>query len=214
LRPSRSAHQQNPKSLMTPEVQKRKLRSIYKAQRNKMLPADVQKKSKLINENFLQKLLPKILEQNPKKTFGLYLPFGNEVESEMIADYFIKHDIIFAYPRITAMHFPLDFIVSKADQKFTNSKFFSKIIEPVKGEKIFPDVIVIPLLAFDIQLSRLGLGGGFFDRTIEFLKKQNSQIIVIGLGFEFQRSHELLPIENTDQRLDFVVTEKNVFSRS
>jgi 5-formyltetrahydrofolate cyclo-ligase len=58
------------------------------------------------------------------------------------------------------------------------------------------------------------MGGGFFDRTIESLKKKKSKIITIGLAFDFQLSQDYLPTEETDQNLDFAVTEKNLFSSS
>lgn len=192
--------------------QKNQLRLLYRKQRAQLSKADVQLRSKLINENFLENLLPNI--KHEKKTFGLYLPFGNEVESEIIADYFIKHNIIFSYPRITDINAPLEFIISSANQKFISSKIFPKIIEPAIGEKITPDIIVMPLLAFDSSLSRLGMGGGFFDRTIEICKKQKPQFLTIGLAYEFQRAHEILPVEEVDQKLDFIVTEKSIFSRT
>ena len=92
--------------------------------------------------------------------------------------------------------------------------FFPKILEPLSGNKVVPNIIIMPLLAFDPYLSRLGMGGGFFDRTIEFLKKENSQIIAIALAYDFQRHEGMLEAENTDQRLDFVVTEKMIYSAS
>jgi len=194
--------------------QKNQLRLLYRKKRAALSKEDIRAKSKMINENFLQNLLPKIYPQNSKKIFGLYLPFGNEVESEIIADHFIKHNIVFSYPRIVGADSPLDFIISDIDQKFCTSKFFPKIIEPEKGEKIIPDIIILPLLAFDSSLTRLGMGGGFYDRSIDAFKKQKPKILTIALAYEFQRAHEPLPIENSDQTLDFIVTEKSIFSRS
>lgn len=199
---------------MLVEEQKSKLRSLYRAKRSSLSTPEVNALSKMANENLIKNLLPQILQKNPHATFGLYLPFGKEMESEMLADFFIKNNIIFSYPIILGMDLGLDFIVSNIDQKFTTSKFFSKIIEPVEGEKIIPDVLILPLLAFDSTMTRLGMGGGFFDRTIASFKNQKSEIITIGLAYEFQRAHEPLPIQNTDQKLDFIVTEKNIFLRS
>jgi 5-formyltetrahydrofolate cyclo-ligase len=131
-----------------------------------------------------------------------------------ISEHFTKHHIKFSYPKIVAKNQELEFILSEKNQEFAPSKFFPKIIEPSFGEKVLPDFIILPLLAFDAELSRLGMGGGFFDRTIESLKKQKPEIITIGLGYDFQRARKILPVENTDQRLDFIVTEKTIFSAS
>ncbi len=196
------------------KAEKSKLRKFFKKQRSDLSAMDARKLSQKISENFIQNLFPKIYSQHCKKTFSLYLNSDKEVESNFIADYFIKNQIKFSYPKIIATNHELEFIISDEDQKFIASKFFPKIIEPREGTKILPDIIILPLVAFDSDLSRLGLGGGFFDRTIECLKKQKSEIITIGLAFEFQRSHQPLPIENSDQKLDFIVTEKTIFSRS
>ncbi len=55
------------------------------------------------------------------------------------------------------------------------------------------------------------MGGGFYDRTINFLKSQKFQFVTIGLAYDFQRLEDTMPFENHDQRLDFIVTEKNLF---
>ena len=146
--------------------------------------------------------------------FSLYFPSFNEVETADIADYFQKNDISFSYPKIIKQDRYLDFIKNKKDQKFIANHLYTKLLEPFNGEKISPDILILPLLAFDPYLSRLGMGGGFFDRTIEFLKNQKNSIITIGLAYDFQRSRAPLAIENTDQKLDFVVTEKTIFPAS
>ncbi len=199
---------------MDVKSRKSELRIIFKKQRNDLLIEDVKKKSQKIEENFIQNLFPKIFPQGCKKSFSLYIASGNEVKTDLIADFFVKNQIKFSYPKIFSLDRELEFVISNESQKFTTSHFFPKLIEPSEGQKTLPDIIILPLVAFDSDLSRLGLGGGFFDRTIEFLKKEKTQIITIGLAFELQRSHQLLPIENSDQKLDFVVTEKSVFSRS
>jgi len=118
------------------------------------------------------------------------------------------------YPKIVKKNHQLDFILAAKNQALEPSKFFSNILEPQDGEKVFPDFIILPLLAFDLDLSRLGMGGGFFDRTIEFIKQKNSSLTTIGLAYDFQRAENKLPFEKTDQKLDFIVTETNIFSAS
>ncbi|URJ32632.1 5-formyltetrahydrofolate cyclo-ligase [Blochmannia endosymbiont of Camponotus sp.] len=71
-------------------------------------------------------------------------------------------------------------------------------------EKI--DVIFVPLVAFDTSGNRLGMGGGFYDRTLQNWKHQ-SNYIPIGLAHDFQRiPTQLLPIETWDITLPEIIT--------
>jgi 5-formyltetrahydrofolate cyclo-ligase len=158
--------------------------------------------------------LPKIYQKNSNQIFSLYFPLANEVKTSLTAEYFEKHCIKFSYPKIIQKNRHLDFILHQENQPFVPNYFYPKIIEPKTGEKIFPDFLILPLVAFDQGLSRLGMGGGFFDRSIEYLKNHKSKIVTVGLAYDFQRSKQTLPIEKTDQRLDFIVTEKFIFTAS
>ncbi len=71
-----------------------------------------------------------------------------------------------------------------------------------------PDVLVVPLLAFDGAGHRLGYGGGFYDRTLAALRAAGP-ITAIGFAFAAQEV-DRLPADETDQRLDAVVTEREV----
>jgi len=192
-------------------LQKKLLREKFKAKRASLTNQEVAEKSKKICENFINNLFPQIYQQNSQKNFSLYLSSNNEVSTLEIQNFFIKNNINFSYPKIINLNCDLDFIVFNDDVKFINSSFFKKIIEPEMGEKILPDILIIPLLAFDPCLQRLGMGGGFFDRTISALKNKKSKIITIGLAFDLQRFDGNLPTENTDLALDFIVCEDAVF---
>ncbi len=194
--------------------EKSKLRKFFLEQRLALSREDVEKKSRQINQNFLHNLLPKIYQKNLGKIFSIYVSSGCEVCATSIAEYFQEKEIEFSYPKIVGKNQPLEFLRAEKRQEFLPNKFFSKIIEPTVGEVVFPNLIILPLLAFDLDMSRLGMGGGFFDRTINFLKNQKIEITTIGLAYDFQRSRDTLPVEKTDQRLDFIVTEKTIFLAS
>jgi 5-formyltetrahydrofolate cyclo-ligase len=193
---------------------KKELRTEFKKKRSSLSETEVTEKSNTINRNLITNLLPKIYSPNSNKVFSLYLSSGNEVQTNIIANFFTENNITFSYPKISNLTSPLDFIIYSNEQKFSPNKFFPKILEAENGKKTLPNIIILPLLAFDHNLQRLGMGGGFFDRTIEFLKKQQSKIVTVGLAYELQRSHQILPCEKTDSALDFIITEKNVFSRT
>ena len=79
---------------------------------------------------------------------------------------------------------------------------------PATGDWITPTVVIVPLVGFDARGYRLGYGGGFYDRTLEGLRA-HGPVVAIGYAFAAQEMAEV-PIEDTDQRLDMIVTEQGV----
>lgn len=77
---------------------------------------------------------------------------------------------------------------------------------PIGSETVVPEVLVVPMLAFDDAGNRLGYGAGHYDRTLAALRP-NGPVTAIGFAFEAQRVETALPIEPTDQPLDYLVTE-------
>ena len=85
-----------------------------------------------------------------------------------------------------------------------------KALIPEGGRELVPQVLIVPLLAFDRRGYRLGYGGGFYDRTLERLRAQGP-VTAIGVAFAAQEMDEV-PIEPTDQPLDLIVTEAGVIA--
>ena len=83
-----------------------------------------------------------------------------------------------------------------------------KALIPEEGVWVEPEVLIVPLLAFDARGYRLGYGGGFYDRTLEGLRARGP-VLAVGFAFAAQEVAEV-PTEPTDQRLDALVTEKGV----
>lgn len=79
---------------------------------------------------------------------------------------------------------------------------------PRDGAWIEPEVLIVPLIAFDDQGFRLGYGGGFYDRTLQALRARRAPLAV-GFGFAAQEMPQV-PIDETDQKLDVMVTETGV----
>lgn len=190
---------------------KSQLRNHFKAIRSGISQDEIKNQSIKINKNFIENLLPKLLEKKPDAKFSLYIASANEVSTDAIAQHFTNNKIIFSYPLITQKNSPLQFIQYQQNQAFMANKIFLKILEPQNGVKIIPDIIIMPLLAFDKKMNRLGMGGGFFDRTLSDFATQNRQIIKIGLGYDFQLCDDTIPTEKTDQSLDFIVSTHHIF---
>ena len=82
------------------------------------------------------------------------------------------------------------------------------IPEPEAKNIIYPDILLIPLVAFDKNLNRLGYGGGYYDRLIIKLSKKK-KIMKIGLAFPFQKIDKV-PTNVYDQKLDYIVTNNYI----
>ncbi len=72
-----------------------------------------------------------------------------------------------------------------------------------------PDIIMVPLIAFDNQNNRLGYGKGYYDLYLGKFLKKNKNIITIGVAFSFQKHHKL-PTTSNDVKLNYVLTEKGI----
>jgi 5-formyltetrahydrofolate cyclo-ligase len=109
-------------------------------------------------------------------------------------------------PVVEAPGRPLRFRVWRPGCALTTGPF--GVLVPAEGEEIVPEVLIVPLAAFDRRGFRLGYGGGFYDRTLARLK---TRATVHAAGFAYAAQEEpSLPNEATDVPLDAVVTERGV----
>ena len=83
------------------------------------------------------------------------------------------------------------------------------IPEPLRSKKIIPSTLIIPLLAFDINLNRLGYGGGFYDRFINKLEK-SKKILKIGLALSCQKINKV-PTDKFDKKMNYIFTESKIY---
>ena len=100
---------------------------------------------------------------------------------------------------------PLSFREWTPDAKMTNGPFGAKV--PVSGDWLAPELLIVPLVAFDTQGFRLGYGGGYYDRSLELLRKKKPTLAV---GYAYSGQMGEVPVEITDQRLDALVSENGV----
>ena len=85
------------------------------------------------------------------------------------------------------------------------------MLEPYNKKEIsVPNIMLIPLIAYDENKNRLGYGGGFYDRYLNEYLKKNKKILTIGVAFSFQKHHKI-PSFNNDVKLKYILTEKGIF---
>ena len=111
-------------------------------------------------------------------------------------------------PVILAAATPLKFRVWEPDCALIDGEFGAKI--PEAGDWMTPQIVIVPLVAFDRKGGRLGYGGGFYDRTLEQLRAKQPTM-AIGFAYTAQEDSDL-PLEPTDQPLDLLVTEQGVIT--
>jgi len=150
-----------------------------------------------------QQFLQEALSPYHGKSIAGYMPIRTEVSPLPVMKEW-QGDV--GVPVILAAGQPLEFHRWYADCTMTEGAFGAHI--PADAQPMTPDVVVVPLVAFDLKGGRLGYGGGFYDRTLELLRA-NRPTIAIGFAYAGQEADEL-PLEPTDQPLDMMVTELGI----
>ena len=97
--------------------------------------------------------------------------------------------------------YQMDFFQWSTKDPLTVNKF--GIPEPTSDKIVYPSILLVPLVAFDKYLNRVGYGGGFYDRYIKKIKK-NKKIVTIGLAFSFQEVKKI-PADKYDKKLDYIL---------
>ena len=111
-------------------------------------------------------------------------------------------------PVIIAKGQPLQFRTWDPDSPMIAGAFGAQI--PETGAWMVPEILIVPLVAFDRTGGRLGYGGGFYDRTLEQLRSQRP---TLAIGFAYGAQEDTaLPLEPTDQPLDLIVTQMGVIT--
>jgi 5-formyltetrahydrofolate cyclo-ligase len=161
------------------------------------------KKNIHINFNQIIKIFKK--EKINKKTIGGYYPVNFEIDDLALLRKFEKKKFNISLP-VIKKNFQMDFYKWSFFDILKVNKY--GIPEPETKSIVYPDILLIPLVAFDKNLNRLGYGAGYYDRLIEKLSKKK-KIIKIGLAFSFQKINKV-PINAYDQKLDYIVTNKYI----
>jgi 5-formyltetrahydrofolate cyclo-ligase len=88
-------------------------------------------------------------------------------------------------------------------------------VPPEAADNVVPNLLFVPMLAFDDAGYRLGYGGGFYDRTLSLLRAERAGTLAFGVAFAAQRV-DVVPRNNLDEPLDWIITEEGAqaFSRT
>lgn len=181
--------------------EKKQLRTLLRKKRNALSRGEIHAYSHSAMTHFVHS---DIFLTN--QHFACYLAADHEIETQLFIEHIFQHKKQCYLPRLEQDH--MIFAHYDLGDPLTPNQF--NILEPTITQRNHRDakkmdVILTPLVGFDSKGHRLGMGGGFYDRTLESVKRQ-AKPIIIGLAFECQRI-EAVPTEAWDIPLDAILTE-------
>lgn len=148
----------------------------------------------------IDEILAKSPQQNP--TISLYNAIGAEFDLSELAIALRGKNIRLCMPVVVEIGGALIFREWQENSEMVEDLFH--ILAPsAANEQLQPDIIFVPLLAFDRRGYRLGYGGGFYDRTLGQL---GDDIVSIGVGFAGQEMQKV-PTGKFDNAVDYILTE-------
>jgi 5-formyltetrahydrofolate cyclo-ligase len=188
------------------------LRHALLNERRQLPPETAKENSTLIANRLVA--LPVFTEST---SIGVYLSINQEVDSIPVINHAWKEKKSCYLPTLKSQQ--LQFFRYDPSTSLRPNRF--SILEPsplTKENEILPknlDLVLLPLVAFDTAGNRLGMGGGYYDRTFSFLRHPDSRSrpFLLGLAYEFQHIASLTP-ESWDVPLNAVITEKNYYEFS
>jgi 5-formyltetrahydrofolate cyclo-ligase len=145
----------------------------------------------------------------PAHLFAAYYPMADELDCLPLLRRLAAVGVPTCLPVVVKRGEPLAFRRWLPDDPLRNVAF--GLSEPLpEAAAVTPDVLLVPMLAFDRAGRRLGYGGGFYDRTLAALRAANPDTVAVGVAFAGQvRDH--VPAGAHDEPLDWIVTEAGAF---
>jgi 5-formyltetrahydrofolate cyclo-ligase len=135
-----------------------------------------------------------------------YWPMRHEFDVRPLLEAFHERGHVCALPLVVGKGQPLEFRVWSPGADLVEAAFGTRV-PPESAPMVTPTLLLVPMLAFDGHGYRLGYGGGFYDRTLDGLRAVGLTPLAVGCAFHGQRI-ATVPVNATDQRLDWVVTER------
>ncbi|MGB9154742.1 MAG: 5-formyltetrahydrofolate cyclo-ligase [Alphaproteobacteria bacterium] len=190
-----------PHSFVNTLEHKHRLRTEMRAKRRGH-PHNTPASFQAMSEGFLRHIALK-----EGSVISSYHAFNDEMDPDFLTHALRARGHKIALPIVVGKGLPLAFRhYDKGDVLEANAM---GLHEPLATAPLVePDVMLVPLLAFDPLRNRLGYGGGFYDRTIAGLHRRKP-ILTVGIAYAYQQLPEILT-EPHDIRLDKIVTEINV----
>lgn len=153
--------------------------------------------------NFFDKVKPEA-----ERKVALYFPLGHELDTLPLVEELWRRGNICLLPVFGKDEREMKFAKWEKGTKLSPATF--DIPMPDSPEFFEPDILVVPVLAFDQKGNRVGFGKGYYDATLGALRGRKT-ILAVGYAYAEQAVLMKLPTEPHDEKLDMVVTPQRVF---
>jgi 5-formyltetrahydrofolate cyclo-ligase len=147
--------------------------------------------------------LPEEIESTPGVVSG-FIPYKSEITTVPLMNALRRKGWKTCLPVVIAPEQPLIFRAWEPGDKLVPGVWDIPIPQE-SAEEVLPDVLLVPMLAFDRAGYRLGYGGGFYDRTLEKLRALK-KVTAIGVAYQAQLVDQV-PVGPHDAPLDYILTE-------
>lgn len=180
-------------------------------QRNRKLRAGIEKEQLDKAAEALCQRLITLPEYQLSQHIAVYFAVNGEIGLDSLIDNALAKDKKIYLPNLDQKS--LRFSPYFHEQKMRINRFRLPEPDVSDDEMLAPadlDLVLAPLVVFDAQCNRIGMGGGFYDRSFAFRKQGIDRPVLIGVAHEMQKVDRLVPQE-WDVRLDMVVTDQAIY---
>ena len=182
-------------------------------QRNRQLRAELEAKQLEVAANALAERILSLDEYQQAQRIAAYFAVNGEIGLIPVIDHALTQGKNVYLPNLDQQ--ALRFSPYFHSQKMRINKFRLPEPDVDEAEMLAPgelDLVLAPLVVFDSERNRIGMGGGFYDRSFAFRKRpENLKPMLIGVAHELQKVERIVPQE-WDVRLDMIVTDQAVYS--
>ena len=165
-------------------------------------------KAKKFNFNLIFKLINKHFNKK-KIIIAGYYPSNYEVNILRFLENAYKKNFKVVLPVIKSTNNMIFKLWNFKEPLYVNN---FGILEPKYSNKeVIPDIVLVPLVAFDGNFNRIGYGKGYYDRQLNKIKKLKKNMISLGIAYSFQKCRSV-PANKYDFKLDYIFTERGIIS--
>jgi 5-formyltetrahydrofolate cyclo-ligase len=137
------------------------------------------------------------------KNIAGYWPLGDEIDCRPALEASLNAGALAALPVVAGQGQVLIFRAWRPGDVLEQGPF-GTMHPNTRSPVVCPQILLVPLIAFDLEGGRLGYGAGYYDRTISSLRA-HGQVMAVGLAYDAQRV-DAVPVDRHDQPLDGVIT--------
>lgn len=190
--------------LLSDATFKPQLRALAKAYRDGLGQVERGELSRAAAKKFAKSIIAKRVVVTGR-CVALFDPIRSEIDASLLKNLVLENGGNLCLP-LTTHNAPLRFVAWTDDTPFVEAGFGTRA--PASNDFVTPDILVMPLLAFDRAGNRLGYGQGHYDRTLAAMDKKP---MLIGLAFHGQEAQHI-DAEVHDVPLDLIITDQDVIS--